>query len=340
MKESQFYNKIYWFTFIYSVLVVWVHAYNSELFLGRTETALTVYRIERILGNSIAQIAVPGFFMISSYLFYRNFTWDKLWSKWNSRIRSILVPFILWNTIYYLGYVIASRLPFVAEVVGKEAVPFGIQTAAEAIIHYTYNYVFWYMYQLILLIVLTPVIYLGIKYFWMGILVLLGILWGIKSGASLPHLNLDALLYYCIAAFAALHGKRIAQGSWDKKTGLSGVLILLGALALAGIYKTTSVVVTVMIRGLIPVALWLIVSERWLCPAKAWMKYNFFLYAVHFAFVRLINKTAAMMLPGYPALPLVFYILMPVIIVVISYWLGAFLRKYLPVVWHMLHGGR
>ena len=32
--EQQFRNKIRWFTFLFSILVVWVHSVNAELFLG------------------------------------------------------------------------------------------------------------------------------------------------------------------------------------------------------------------------------------------------------------------------------------------------------------------
>ena len=50
--------------------------------------------------------------------------------------------------------------------------------------------------------------------------------------------------------------------------------------------------VTVVYRLLVPVGLWLTVPEERLFEARDFMKNNFFLYAVHFALVRLINKTA------------------------------------------------
>lgn len=340
MKENQFRNKVYWFTFIYSILVVWVHSYNSELFLGRTAAAATISQMEHFIGEQVAQIAVPGFFMISAYLFYRNFSWEKLGSKWSSRIRSVLVPFLLWNGIYYLGYVIASRLPFVTDVVGKGTVPFHLMAAADAILHHTYNYVFWYLYQLLLLILLAPVIYAAVKNRFVGAAVLLIILVIIGWGATLPYLNLDALLYYSSAAYIALHGKRFVEGGWNKKTARNGLLLFVGVLILSGVFRGRQIVFTVLVRLIAPMALWLMVSETWLFPAKEWMKYNFFLYATHFAFVRLINKTAAMMLPDYPVLPFLFYLMMPGVLVLISYLMGILLRQYLPRFWCLLNGDR
>lgn len=341
MKENQFRNKIYWFTFLFSILVIWVHAYNSELFLGQTESSALIWRIEHGIGDTIAQIAVPGFFMISSYLFYRNFTWDKLWPKWNSRIRSILVPYILWNTIYYLGYVISSRIPYLTGVVGKGVVPLELMTGVDAILHYTYNYVFWYLYQLILLIILAPVLFAVLKRTYLGLaaVILMGV--GVYCGISLPQLNMDALLYYSAAAYAALHGRRFVE-EWSRKTGLLGLCILIGVTAYRFVPGPIgdSTLAVVLFRLAVPIALWMIVDDRVLCPAKAWMKYNFFLYAIHFALVRLINKTAAAVLPGEWYLPLLIYILMPGILVVISYLAGGILRRYAPVVWRAVNGGR
>lgn len=341
MKENQFRNKIYWFSFVFSILVVWTHSYNSELFLGKSAAADLVYRMEHLLGDTVAQISVPGFFLISGYLFYRNFAWDRLWQKWNSRIRSVLVPFIVWNSIYYLGYVIGSRLPWVTDVVGKGIVPFDLFAAAEAILHYTYNYVFWYLYQLILLVGLAPVICGLLRNRYLGLAALgcmFAALWG---GVVLPVLNLDALIYYSVAAYGALHGRGLVEG-WNQKTGLWGLLLFGVGVGIRYLPYPGAATVTaiVLFRLLVPIALWLMVDEKRLPAARPWMTYNFFLYATHFAMVRLINKTGAMVLPSAAWLPIVFYFMMPVVVTFISFWAGAWLRRHLPVVWRLLNGGR
>jgi len=76
------------------------------------------------------------------------------------------VPFLVWNTIYYLGYVIGSRLPGVSDIMGKGEIPFGWYAAVDAVLHYTYNYVFWYLFQLLLLILLAPVLYPVLHNVW------------------------------------------------------------------------------------------------------------------------------------------------------------------------------
>ncbi|MGN0157569.1 MAG: acyltransferase family protein, partial [Brotaphodocola sp.] len=133
MTESIFSKKITWFSFVFSLLVIWVHSYNAELYLGGTQWAEPVGHLEYAIIDWVAQIAVPGFFMISGYLFYRNFDMSRLQSKWESRIQSVLVPYIVWNFLYYIGYVVSSRLPWIEEVVGKGKIPFRLDAAVDAV---------------------------------------------------------------------------------------------------------------------------------------------------------------------------------------------------------------
>lgn len=345
MEERKFRNKVIWFTFFFSILVIWVHSYNAVLFLGSTGAAYKTDRLERFLGDTVAQIAVPGFFLMSSYLFFRGFTLDRLWVKWNSRIQSVLVPYIMWNLLYYSGYVIGSRIPVLSRIIGKGKIPFTFLRAADAILNYTYNYVFWYLYQLILLILLAPFLYLLIKRRLLGGLFLAGILATIYMGAALPFLNLDALFYYAFGAFAAVHGKHVVERSWTLRRLWTGAAILLGAFLIKdvnfpGAVRGEAAASVVCFRLLAPAGLWLMTPEKYLVEAKDWMKQNFFLYAIHFAMVRLINKTGALLLPSYPAVPFVLFLIMPALCVFFSFQIGRFFRRFLPVLWNFLNGGR
>lgn len=345
MEEHKFRNKIIWFTFFFSLLVIWVHSYNAVLFLGSTKTGYRTDYLERFLGNTVAQIAVPGFFLISSYLFFRTFTMERIWAKWNSRIRSILVPYIVWNFLYYLGYVIGSRIPLLSDIIGKGKIPFTILQASEAVLHYTYNYVFWYLNQLILLVVLAPLIYLIVKRKITGIVFISVIFAAIYLGGNVPLVNLDAMLYYSFGAFVAVHGKKAAEKAWDIKGFGIGLILLIAAYFFyggdfPGAAKGEVAASAVIFRLFVPVSLWLMVHERYLFEAKEWMKQNFFLYAIHFAMVRLINKTGAFLLPSVPAVPIGIFLFMPGICVFFSYQISRFLKRFLPRIWCLLNGGR
>ncbi len=338
MGEKQFRRKITWFSFLFSLLVVWVHSYNAELYLGKTESMRQVSQFEHLLGDGLGQIAVPGFFMISGYLFYRDLTWQRLPAKWHRRIRSVLVPYILWNFLYYLGYVVGSRMPWLHDVVGKGVVPFTLQTAADAVIHYTYNYVFWYLYQLMLLILLAPVLYLLLRKRWSRVGTLLALWILIVMDVRLPLVNADALFYYSMAASFGLARESL---SGERTGGMAGVGLIIVSLAANGLgMRLGRPWCAVLCRVTAVIGLWSLVPGELLPEPPEWASHSFFLYATHFALVRLINKAGAMVLPGIPAIPVFLYLAMPVLTLAVSTALGRCLHRFSPAAWSLLNGGR
>lgn len=353
MKETEFSRKITWFSFVFSILVVWTHSFNAELFLGDTVYGDRLNGIESLFGDLAAQIAVPGFFMISGYLFYRNFTWHKLKSKWESRIRSVLVPYIVWNTLYYLAYAAGSRIPGVTELMGKGEIPFNLTVLADAMVNHTYLYVFWYLYQLILLILLAPVLYGLLKRSWTAAIYFAGLLGLLWIGWDKTPLNGDALLYYSAAAYLALRNEKPVERGFSARRRLAGVgLMAVAAVCLWLAGRVGNTFFVVLFRLLMVSGLWLFVREDRLKELRPWMCCNFFLYATHFALVRFINKSAAAVFhifyplhtepPLWPEgmIPLTLYLVMPAVAAAASYWFGKGINRLCPPLFRLLNGGR
>ena len=341
MEEKQFRDKIYWLTFLFSLLVVWVHSFNGELFMGTPEAALKVAGIERILGERLGQIAVPGFFMVSSYLFFRGFCWEKLIPKWRSRIRSLVLPYLLWNFLYYIGYVAATRLPGLSGVVGKTPIPFNGTQLFDALVCYSYNPVFWYLFQLILLVALAPLVYTVMRGNLTGAAALGIMAFGLWKNWAMPLLNLDALFYFC----ADTWGRGIEERTGVRKNMTAGAILLtaMGLLLYLGrfgglLWERPLYTVCWRLWGVCGAVL--AVKAADLPDAREWMKHNFFLYAIHFAWVRFINKAAAAAFPGSAVIALAAFILMPVLMTAVSALIGGAMRRFVPNVYYMLSGGR
>lgn len=220
MSEKQFRNKVCFAAFFFSLMVVMIHSYNADMFLtlpASSPGGRAVWAFEHILADVLGPVAVPGFFMISAYQFYRNCSFQDVVPKMERRIRTVLIPYLLWNFFYYAGYALAGKIPFLAGLSDKTAVEFSIPVMAEAVLHFTYNPVFWYMYQLIFLIALSPVLYPLLKNRVAGLAALLLELYCIKNLVNLPVINMDALFYYSAAAYGALHGSWLVEESWKKE---------------------------------------------------------------------------------------------------------------------------
>ena len=104
MREENFRNKISWMMFLFSLFVIWVHAYNIELFSAGQAGALweTADRIETIVSVAVGQTAVPGFFLLSSYLFFRTYRPEKLLKKWKERVHSVLIHRLEFHLLLWL----------------------------------------------------------------------------------------------------------------------------------------------------------------------------------------------------------------------------------------------
>ncbi len=345
MREKWFREHIWWMSFILSLLVVWVHSENAELFLGEMGRESLVYRLESFFAQTLGQMAVPGFFMISAYLFYRNFQFSKTVSKWKSRCKSLLLPYVLWNTLYYLGYVVVTRLSFAKNVIGKEPVAFDLKELFLAAVYYKYNPVFWYLFQLLLLVLLAPLLYVVICRKWSGALWLALLTLGLWKNVSLPFLNLDALFYYSAAGYAVLFGAKIEGENtpFQKKIWFAVLIfswLILWLFGKPGKFLHFTPVHTVLIRFLGVLVLYSILKEIPFKPAGSTVKNSFFLYAIHFPWVRFFNKTGAAILKGSQVAAAVFFLIMPFLILLVSSVAGYLLKHTVPRLYDILSGGR
>lgn len=341
MPENKFRQKISWFNFICCLMVILTHSGNADLFFPELGSDAPWWHFQYQTMQEVLRIDIACFIMLSAYLFYRNFTIKRLGEKLNKRLHSLLIPYLLWNTIYYVFYLVASRIPGLRTIANRSDLSFSLSDAWQAITKYTYNPVFWFMYQIILLVLLTPIIYLLLKNIWVGALFLIVLLALLFKTVSISELNLDALIYYSFAAYAAMHLKKIAEKSWSVHRAIIGVIFLIAGILLSRSYYTHFVIAGIVLYQLfVVVGIWLIVNEDWLGDIRPFMTCTFFVYATHFIVVRFINKLAALLFSGSRLVCMIMYIGMPFIAVAICYQAARLMRRYLPNIWKVLNGGR
>ena len=124
----------------------------------------------------------------------------------------------------------ATRLPGLSGVVGKTPIPFNGTQLFDALVCYSYNPVFWYLFQLILLVALAPLVYTVMRGNLTGAAALGIMAFGLWKNWAMPLLNLDALFYFCAAAWASLHrdtwGRGIEERTGVRKNMTAGAILL------------------------------------------------------------------------------------------------------------------
>ena len=103
--EKVFLSTLTPINFILSLLIVIHHSFTGSIDwrgnFSPNSYGLTI-AIERYLYN-FSECAVPIFFFLSAYLFYRTFdgTWSSYVDKIKKRFWSLFVPYIIFSTIGY-----------------------------------------------------------------------------------------------------------------------------------------------------------------------------------------------------------------------------------------------
>ena len=277
---------------------------------------------------------------------------SQILDKMKRRVHTLVIPYLAWNTIYFVIYLAAGKAT--------------LAELPEAVLLYRCNPVFWYMFQLILITIISPVIYFIMKKGRAAALLLLAVIFALAVFyAKLPfhYCNEDALFYYCLGAYFSLRGTygdaqrgRIAQDRSSSATGTYLPLALTVAAAAAFL----------LVRNLLPPALynvsevgcraagaaacWFAVSlfhdryaER--CggtfPVQPWMQIDFFVYATHYMVIRAVwALEQAAGLNGSQTANVITYLVMPAICISAAYGLSLIMKKYVPKIYSVLTGGR
>ena len=203
-------RKIRYITVFAMVGVVFIHSYNfKDNFLTPTtrisEGFNAAAMFEYFFSNELFRFAVPMFFVISGFLFF--FTYENTArcyvNKLLSRAKSLFVPYVIWAVLAGLLTTTLSQFSFFND----------LQVIAERHYDWTQFYMYlidpsafqlWFIQQLMLFVVLSPVIYLLIKHTRGFILILFAVLWLIDFNFII---NFSALFTFSIGAAMAIFGK-------------------------------------------------------------------------------------------------------------------------------------
>jgi surface polysaccharide O-acyltransferase-like enzyme len=208
--EISIYDVISQTRFPLIVLVTYAHSYgavadNYSLLFSDWNT----YEFLKLLiSQTLSKIAVPSFFLMSGYLFFanvENWTWQAYRKKIVRRLQTLLLPYVLWNLLmayklrvwgWKVFWVFWSHVGVQNDIFGSEQ-----WMTAPA------NMPLWFLRDLMVVSLFTPVIYILIRklgYWLMGLLTILYL-----SGvyAFIPGLSAYAIYFFTFGAFLSIRKK-------------------------------------------------------------------------------------------------------------------------------------
>ena len=153
---TYFWNKKVKASYILAILVFCIHC--SSFIQYDAGNTIPYLRFGAYLTKqTINKAAVPLFFIISGALFYRNYTNEKYREKLLRRVRSLVIPYIAWNTLNMLFEFAATTFLSDYFVTRQKAV-ISLPNILLGIFHYKYYLPFWFIFALIIFAAAAPVI--------------------------------------------------------------------------------------------------------------------------------------------------------------------------------------
>lgn len=334
-------SKIRILNFILIMMVLYIHSYYLE---GEKYSGSLI--VQRFLGGSgFSSVANRLFFFLSGMLFFNGINETKdCFVKMKKRVRTILIPYLIWNVIFVLWYVVLHFTPSVSSFVNSDILgnfdPFWkgvlLMWTAPA------SFPLWFLRDLICLVAVSPAIYLLIKKirYWTIVVCLLVLLFT-------PYHDAFFVLGACVPMLSDL-------GKIEKYLPLQLVCVssvIFIALCLYSAIQSPDYVINytmgfvMAMTGLVTV--WrgydFIAKGKELTQNSAFYKitgYSFFIYLFHEPAFNIIKKLPIRIFGDSEITIMVSYILAPIMMVFMAIVVAKGIKKVMPGVYSILVGGR
>ncbi len=335
--------------YILSLLILLIHT-NS--FFNYPDTGNSISAInnffELFFISCITKFAVPMFFIISGALFFRNYDNSQYIRKIKTRTQSIVIPYLIWNTVWMLFAIVTSYTFISRFFTGREKFVLSLPNVLEGIFHYGCNLPFWFLFALIVFIAFSPLIDLIVKnkYVGMTAIVVLFILSIFDIGLPKPlFFSGYSIIYYLIGAVIGRHYFDRFTGRASVKKRVVSVFILILSAAYYYIYNINLIEINPHLNNLWSLAcayaLWNTVdifADR--IKKHEFTKTSFLIFAMHLNIAAVITKSVLILLPAneYFAIPNFIITIAATLLIIHSF--AAVLRKLSPKVYCLLSGNR
>lgn len=328
-------------------LVVYIHSVNNFTNFSSGGVTITLPMwlkiIEELFSGVIGRFAVPAFFFFSSVLLFRKER--KYIPTIKQKIKGLLVPYVLWNTIWIIALIILQQLSFTSGFFAHERIldlDFKGFLGLYGIGGLVTVFPLWYVRDLFIITLFYPIIWLIVsKIPKTSLIISLIVLFLPNSipaspsiclmiiGASIVKLNLrmstiDKIPCYICGIIYLIF--IVIDLCLKINFGLEGPL--------HRICYVIGIIFFIRLSKLIVCNKQ--VKEKFLSISK----WTFMIYAGHEPLLTSLRKLCAYFLPRVPFIMLIEYIFLPLIMIFVCIVAGIILKRFMPKIYKILTGER
>lgn len=178
------------------VLVTFAHSYSNVVddFSLLSSDWNTYEFLKLLISQTLVKVAVPVFFVMSGYLFFANVgNWNMrvYMSKMKRRVKTLMVPYLIWNLLMAVKLKTLSWSDFLEPA----------------------NMPLWFMRDLMLVSLLTPIIYIGVRRLGLWLLVLLMPVYLTGIWLIQPAPNPYGICFFTIGAFLSIRKMDLVESA-------------------------------------------------------------------------------------------------------------------------------
>lgn len=305
-----FWNKKATVSYILAVMVCVLHAYAYRYYNPEGDSVIVkiddAFRFAQY--NLLPRVAVPLFLLISGYLFFVNFSMDKYKGKLKSRVKTLLIPYLIWNTVGMLFQIVTSYTFIAQYFVGRKPFVLSVGNILYSIFVWRGYPPCWFLFALMVFAVVSPLIYYLLKNKYIGIVCIIALLVLYHFHIALPDelfMDSDCIFYYLIGAYLGMHFKSSLTQRSSVKLRVIYTLIFCGTLVVRGLYKSETLQFSrsldVLVLAVMAYTFWHVCD--WFVKGRTprpFLKRSFMVYLTHLNIIAVISKLIYLALPKTP----------------------------------------
>jgi len=340
------------------IMVIYIHSYNianidEKLFL-QPENKFSMFNIflQNLISEGFARIAVPIFFIISGFLFFKNFTMKTYKEKISKRVYTLFIPYIFWSLLAILIYFILQSIPGTGHYFKNTLII--NQTFSEFFV-ITFitprNFPLWFLRDLILLTILSPIIYYFIikhtKFYFLTIAILWFII--VQRPVDFSYYKAEPIFFFSLGAYISLFQNQILSIKINDKNLLmlsSVYIIMLFSKTTFTLFTKNNEIIIILLHKfsiLLGIILLWFFLDKYFKNNKYILflsRFTFLYYVFHEPILMILQRGLYGILGETTLISITLYILLPILMILFLTILGLAMKKYIPKITNIITGNR
>jgi surface polysaccharide O-acyltransferase-like enzyme len=336
-----------------AVAIISVLYIHSRFRIDEIEGMVLNSYVQGMISIMIGRCAVPLFYLISGYLFFYKTPegMHSIFKKMKKRISTLLIPYIIAAVFCVAFGFVLAKLPNASRYMHTNVLPLFEKDWGAILFSVFYDageglpvaFQLWFLRDLIILVLLSPIWYLLFKYLKGSWIIIVFIL----NYFPVNYFPVYALFWFGLGG--AL--KNIHSYKFNRKTDGIVLLLLFLIISFIQLFSRDLIIwkyleTPIIILGV--AAIWFtydcIVSSKFslqqhACLLKA-SSFTFFIYLFHVPALSIIRQLIVFGLGKNEAGYLVSYLTSPWIFMIVALMLGSIFKKYTPGIYGVVVGGR